>query len=124
MSKLLHNKILVGHSVDNDLRVLKLKHPRHWILLSVGVNMVYKFQYDLLVGWRKKYGDLLRKTREYKGEEVEKWGESGNWRCTLGKNMILRKGVEQKDPFLEKYTPLVVKEKRYPLPFCHLGSQK
>ena len=85
---------------------------------------VYKFQYDLLVGWRKKYDDFLRKTRDYKGEEVEKLGESGNCRCTLGKNMILKKGVGQKDPILEKYTPLVVKEKRCPVPFCHLGSQK
>ena len=56
-----------------------------------------------------KYDDLFLKKREYKGEKVEKRGESENFHRTWGKKYDFWKknGMRQKYHIFWKYTPLI-----------------
>ena len=55
-----------------------------------GVYFSFWKEYELLIGWGEKYDVLLRKKREYKGEEVETRGGKGNFHNT-GKKYYFRK---------------------------------
>ena len=65
--------------------------------------------YELLDGLGGKYADLLRKKREFKGEEV---GKRGYFHCTWGKqyNFGKRAGGKNIIFFLGTYTPLLTRD--------------